>query len=104
MPSITKSLAIAIYKKLGTAPTSKDLPTLVVSVHPGKKHQIVQVLCNGNWVAQFGIKNGSKMEAGHGWIPAQLFLSSNDIFQFGKCKKSIDWLLEEWQKLDKIPA
>jgi len=58
MPKITRREALAIAAKLRA------------EIHEGAQHQIARVFCNGQWVAQFGIRR-RKASLPHDFYTAQ---------------------------------
>ena len=81
MKTITKEHARKIAKKLGA----------IIDTTP-KAHDIVTIFHKGVRIASFGIRRGSKKNAGHGHIPVELSLSRHDTLRLANCTLSKD----EW--------
>ena len=85
MPQITKELALKIAKKLKA--TTKE--------RKNKAHDIACVFEDSKLIAQFGIRRGSKKNLGHDHIPNNLFITTQQTKQLGKCPLS----REEWIRI-----
>jgi hypothetical protein len=83
---LTKDHAKAIAAKLGA--TEK----------PGKKnspHDIQLIYLGGKLIAHFGIRRGSRRDAGHDHIPKSLHVSPHFCLELATCTKYLDdWLAE----------
>jgi len=84
MPEITKELALKIAKKLNAE----------IVIREGA-HDIALVRHEGKLVAQFGIRRGSKKDAGHDHVPEQIFLRPRQARLLGQCPLS----REEWVRI-----
>ncbi|HEV57868.1 MAG TPA: hypothetical protein ENN87_10300 [Phycisphaerales bacterium] len=81
MAVITKELAERIAHKLDA------------QIVPGGAHDIARVVHDGRLVAFFGIRRGSKKDAGHDHIPSQVFLNPSKARLLGQCPLSkADWI------------
>lgn len=69
---------------------------------PGGRHRQVSVYYNDNLVARFGIRHGSRRDAGHGHIPKQLYLSVNDTKSLANCHISSDEYFEILQEKSQL--
>lgn len=78
MGGLTKRHARAIAKKLGTVPHQKK----------GRPHELHQVFEDGKVIAFFGIRHGSKKDAGHGHLPSALHLTPRDTRLLADCPMS----------------
>lgn len=82
MATITKELAEKIARKLEARVAEK-----------GKAHDIASVWVDSKLVATFGIRRGSKKDAGHDHIPSQLHVSPRDAKLLGQCPLTRDaWI------------
>jgi hypothetical protein len=97
MPTITKELAECISPKL------RRSRLFEVTTEKGSLHDIVVIRFDGTKIAQFGIKRGSKKDAGHGWIPDQLFLSNTQAYNLAKCPLSAAEYLQILRDKGHIP-
>ena len=80
--SITKQDADAIASKLKATVQKK-----------GKAHDLAQIIHNGKIIAQFGIRRGSRKDAGHGHIPRDIYLNHKKCSDLASCTFSRDaWL------------
>lgn len=96
MSTFTKAHAEDAVKKLGRSPADQQLPRLTVSEDRDAKHLKYKVWCNDQLIAYFGVKHGSKRNAGHGWIPESLGLSRRDALAFASCEMTIDELVQRF--------
>lgn len=79
--SITKEDALAIAKKLDA------------KLVEGARHTLAKVYHEGKKVAQFVIQRGSKKDAPHPHLPAQLFVNRADCLRLAECTLSqMGWL------------
>lgn len=89
MANITKQLALSIVNKLGAE----------MDERPKRPHDVAKVYEGGKLVATFGIRRGSKRNAGHDHIPGKLYLSPHNTKLLGQCpysrKEWIDHLIEK---------
>src|SRR5262249_3071681 len=70
----------------------------------GKANDIAAVYHDGKVIAFFGIRRGSKKDAGHDHIPGSLYFSPNKCLGLANCPVSkADWL-ERMKELGKISA
>lgn len=81
-PIITKELALAIADKLNAD----------VKKRKGKRHDLAAIYHEGQLVAIFGIRRGSKKNLGHDHVSNQIYLSPHDARLLGQCPMS----REEW--------
>jgi len=81
MPNISKELAEKIAKKLKAKKRT------------GTAHDLALIYHKGKLVANFGIRRGSRKDAGHDYIPAAIFLGARDARLLGECTLSRDdWI------------
>jgi hypothetical protein len=79
--TITKQHAIDIAKKLKAF------------VRQEKAHAYADVFYKDRLIASFGIRRGSRIDAGHGHIPNDLHINSHQTRQLAACPLSRDeWL------------
>jgi hypothetical protein len=82
---LTKDHATAIAGKLRAVPKKKK----------GSAHQIQLIFHRNQIVAQFGIRHGSKRDAGHDHIPKDLHVPPHFCKELACCTKYLaDWLSE----------
>ncbi len=80
---ITRQPAMQIVKKPGAN----------VSVRGGRAHDWAEIQHEGKIVATFGIRRGSRKDAGPGHIPSQLNLTPRQTRLLGQCPMTKDeWL------------
>jgi hypothetical protein len=80
---LTKDHAKAIAAKLGATEQSKK----------GSPHDIQKIYHDGKLVASFGIRRGSKRNAGHDHIPRDLHVGPHFCLELATCTKYLnDWL------------
>ena len=84
MTVITKELALAIAKKLQATMDTRP-----------KVHDIAVIEYNGKMIARFGIRRGSRKDAGHDHIPTDLHVTPRDARLLGQCPLS----REDWIKI-----
>jgi|SRR5579864_619487 len=80
MTVITKELALKIKDKLGAIQltTKNDV------------HDMYGVFHNNRLIASFGIRRGSKKDAGHDHVQRELNVSTGFAKQIGICKQYLD--------------
>jgi hypothetical protein len=76
MPIITKELALKIAEKLEAEIVRKG------------PHDIALVRHAGRLVAQFGIRHGSRKDAGHDFIPGAIYVRPHEALLLGQCPMS----------------
>ncbi len=87
MPVITKELAIKIAKKLGAEMAEKG------------PHDIALIKYEGKLIARFGIRRGSRKDAGHDHIPGDIHTSPRYALLLGQCpRKQEEWVAEMKEK------
>jgi hypothetical protein len=91
MPEITKEYAENIAHKLGAVDESKH----------GSEHDEMVVYHEGRYVARFGIRRGSKKNAGHDHVQKNLNVSTRFAKELATCTKS---RLEYLEKIGLIPS
>lgn len=84
MPGVTKSHAMAIARKLDAEIDTRN-----------RAHDIAKVYENGQLIAWFGIRRGSKRDLGHPHIPNDLHLNRHDTLLLAQCHIS----REEWVEI-----
>lgn len=62
---------------------------LKAAIEPGRRHDIAIFRYEGQRIAQFGIRRGSK-EQGHDYIPRQLHLTRKQCLNLRACPLSLD--------------
>jgi hypothetical protein len=77
---LTKDHAEAIARKLKAVMIS------------GRKHDIAAIRYNGQSVAQFGIRRGSRRDQGHDYIPSQIHVTRQQAALLAQCPMSV----EQW--------
>ena len=83
MAKITKEHAEKIAKKLGAQMDQRK----------GRPHELAKVYHNGKLVTSFGIRRGSKKDAGHDHIPGSLYTTPSQARLLSDCPWSKgDWL------------
>jgi hypothetical protein len=91
MPQLNKDDAWEIEKKLRRkAPKAPGREKFSISQFEGGSHTWVVVDYRGRRLAEFGIKRGSRRDAGHGWIPDQLHLSPHEASELAQCPLTVD--------------
>lgn len=80
MTVITKELAIKIRDKLA----ARSLTT------KNDEHDEYGIFHNGRLIASFGIRRGSKKDAGHDHVQKELNVSTGFAKQIGICKRYLD--------------
>lgn len=70
----------------------------------GKAHDIAAIYYAGKIVAQFGIRRGSKKDAGHDHIPRALSFSPNKCLGLANCPVSRDEWIQRMRELGKLPS
>jgi len=80
MAIITKELALKIAKKLEA------------KIEARGRHDFALIMYEGKLVAEFGIRRGSRKDAGHDHVPEQIFLRPQQARFLGQCPLS----REEW--------
>jgi hypothetical protein len=81
--TLTKDHAEAIAKKLKAA------------VSPGRAHDIATIRYEGKFVAQFGIRRGSRRDQGHDFVASQIHVSRHQALLLAQCPMSFG----EWVQL-----
>lgn len=93
MPKFTKDHAERAARKLKEKPRRTDLPSLTVAENKDGAHVIQLISCRGKLITKFGIKHGSKRNAGHGWVPKVLKLGPHQAVLFANCTMSVDEMI-----------
>jgi hypothetical protein len=75
---LTKDHAEAIARKLKAVMIS------------GRKHDIAAIRYNGQSVAQFGIRRGSRRDQGHDYIPSQIHVTRQQAVLLAQCRMSFE--------------
>ena len=70
---LTKDHAVEIARKLGAVVTKKGA------------HRIAAIYVNGIFIAAFGIRHGSRRNAGHDHIPRDIFFPPNKCRRLAEC-------------------
>jgi hypothetical protein len=89
--NITKVHAEAIAAKLSA------------EVRKGGAHDLAIVWYRGVRIANFGIRHGSRRNAGHGHVPKQLFISPYKCRELAVCTLTVDQWLQILRDLKKLP-
>lgn len=77
---LTKDHAVTIARKLGANITKRG------------PHQIAVIYVEGIFIASFGIRHGSRRDAGHDHIPRDIFFPPNKCKRLAECSVT----REEW--------
>lgn len=78
---LNKSHAEAIARKLGA------------SYKEGREHTIAVLHVNGLYIAQFGIRRGSKKDQGHDYIAKQIYYPTAKCLKLAQCTLNRpDWI------------
>jgi hypothetical protein len=96
MPKFTKDHAERAAKKLKQRPANNELPRLSVREETDSAHVLQLVFCHGTLVTKFGIKHGSKRNAGHGWVPKALCLGPHRAVLFANCTMTVDQIVQHF--------
>lgn len=93
MTVITKELALKITEKLGAVPitTKNDV------------HDRYGVYHNDRLIASFGIRRGSKKDAGHDHVQRELNVSTGFAKQIGICKRYLQDYLDHLRTQGLLP-
>ncbi len=95
MSQITKNGAEEIEEKLRKkAPKKSGRQKFEVTTREGREHTIVAISYEGVFVGQYGIKRGSRRDAGHGWVPDQIHLTPHKAHELATCSMSVDGYLD----------
>ena len=92
MPNFTKNHAEKTAKKLSDK-TRNGVAAFQITEHKGGKHLLILAYYQGKFIFQFGIKHGSRRNAGHGWVCEHMKLSRNEGLDFANCHTSVDELI-----------
>ena len=79
---ITKDHAVKIAAKLRA------------TFRQGANHDIAVIEYEGRRVAQFGIRRGSRHDAGHDHIPASIYVSARAALDLARCPMSYEQWIE----------
>lgn len=90
MPHIDKVMAEKIAKKLKA------------EIRAGGAHDIMLIREAGKPIAFFNIRRGSKKDAGHDYVPGQIFVTKKQAFDLGNCPMSRDAWIEVLKEKNKI--
>lgn len=90
---ITKELAQKIAGKLEAVCHAKK----------NRPHDLFVVYHEGQRIVQFGIRRGSRKDAGHDHVPAEIRLSPSKARLLGQCPMSRDDWVEEMIEKGVIP-
>lgn len=83
-PTVTKENALQIIRKLRAEVTTKRAA-----------HDLVEIYYKGVLVSEFGLRRGSRRDAGHGFIPSALHLSLRDTLDLAHCPLSYEGWVEK---------
>jgi hypothetical protein len=89
--NITKAHAEAIAAKLQAEVRTKG------------PHSIASVWYRGIRIASFGIRHGSRRDAGHGHIPRELYISPYKCRELAICTLTVDAWLNILRERDLLP-
>jgi len=95
MPIFTKDHAERTAKKLKEKPR-RELPKLSITEDADAAHVVQLITCGGRLVTKFGIKHGSKRNAGHGWVPKALGLGPHQAILFANCTMTVDEIIQHF--------
>jgi hypothetical protein len=88
---LTRDHANEIARKLGA------------EINKKRAHQIAVIYVNGKFIASFGIRHGSKRDAGHDHIPRDIYFPPNKCLRLAQCSLNLpDWIksLKEQGKIE----
>lgn len=63
---------------------------LKARLHQGSAHEIAVIEYKGQYVAEFGIRRGSRRDQGHGHIPRDIYLNLHDALALAQCSMSYE--------------
>jgi len=79
---LTKTDAEAIARKLKA------------EMRQGRKHDIAAIKYNGQTIAHFGIRRGSRRDQGHDYVSGQIHVSPRQATNLAQCPMSFDqWIV-----------
>jgi hypothetical protein len=87
---ITKDHAVKIAAKLHA------------TFRPGGNHDIDIIEHEGKRIAQFGIRRGSRRDAGHDHVPASIYVSARSALDLARCPMSYEQWIEVLREKDLI--
>ena len=90
---ITKELAEKIAQKLRAKRVTKK----------GRAHDDYVVHFQGQLIARFGIRHGSKKDQGHDHIPGAIHLAPHDAKLFGQCDHPYEYWVSQMRQKGIIP-
>ena len=65
---------------------------LRATIRQGGNHDIAVIEHQGKRIAQFGIRRGSRRDAGHDHVPASIYVSTRPALDLARCPMSY----EQW--------
>ena len=65
---------------------------LRATIRQGANHDIAIIEYEGKRIAQFGIRRGSRRDAGHDHVPASIYVSTRSVLDLARCPMSY----EQW--------
>jgi hypothetical protein len=73
---------------------SKIASKLKANIRSGGSHDIAIIEYDGKRIAQFGIRRGSRKDAGHDHIPASIYVNSQSALNLARCPMSYEQWIE----------
>src|SRR5438309_1051543 len=77
---------------------------LKARMHSGSAHDIAVIEYDGIYVAEFGIRRGSRRDQGHGHIPRAIHLNLRDALSLARCTLSYEQWLQRMKEKGHIEA
>jgi hypothetical protein len=94
MSNLTKDDAEEIARKLRRGRPTIGRQRFEVVEQSRGGYRWISISYGGRRLARYGIKHGSRRNAGHDWIPGQIHLSDSEAYDFAKCHLSIDGYID----------
>ena len=105
MPVVTKDDAREIARKLRRdAPKTAGRQKFVVTETEGRDHTLVKLSYAGRVIGQYGIRRGSRRDAGHGGLLGQIHLTARQAYDFAKCHLTVDGYIDILVEKHQVPA
>jgi hypothetical protein len=67
---------------------------LHATIRQGGNHDIAVIEYEGKRIAQFGIRRGSRRDAGHDHIPASIYVGTRSALDLARCPMSYEQWIE----------
>ena len=75
-------------------PAAKIAAKLHATFRQGASHDIAIIEYEGKRIAQFGIRRGSRRDAGHDHIPASIYVNARAALDLARCPMSYEQWIE----------